>query len=308
MKILIELPTWLGDTVMTSPGIENLINHCGDVEITLLGSMASVQVFKDHPAVIKTFILDRNLINLFKTIRSFENFDLFFSFRSSFRAKIIKFFILSDRKYQFDKNKYKKIHQVEKYNQFINDSFNINKPAEKLKLYPEIGLLESLDRKLLGINPGASYGSAKRWNPKKFAEVAKTLSSKYDIIIFGGKNEKDIANFIENFLIQNKVHNYKNLAGKTSIKELIKHIAQIDLFITGDSGPMHIAAALQIPTISIFGPTNDIETSQWMNKKSKVVRKNLDCQPCMRRKCPLKHHNCMKQIEVSEIIDSIDSL
>ena len=82
-------------------------------------------------------------------------------------------------------------------------------------------------------------------------------------------------------------------------------IANLDLFITGDSGPMHLAAAYQIPTVTIFGPTNAIETSQWMNEKSTVVRKNLECQPCMKRVCPLKHHNCMKLIRPSEVLKEV---
>ena len=71
---------------------------------------------------------------------------------------------------------------------------------------------------------------------------------------------------------------------------------------------MHFAAALKIPTVAIFGPTKDSETSQWMNAKSVVIKKNLECQPCMKRKCPLKHHNCMKLVESSDVIEAIKKL
>ena len=67
---------------------------------------------------------------------------------------------------------------------------------------------------------------------------------------------------------------------------------------------MHIAASLKVPTISIFGPTNPDETSQW-NNKNIIIKKNLGCQPCMKKSCPLKHHKCMKLIEAQDIIDSI---
>jgi heptosyltransferase-2 len=157
----------------------------------------------------------------------------------------------------------------------------------------------------LGINPGASYGSAKRWYPKEFADVAGDLSSHYDIVIFGGSNEKDIALDIEKYLIEKGVTNYQNLSAQTSIKQLISQIANLDLFITGDSGPMHLAAAYQIPTVAIFGPTNDKETSQWMNEKSVIVKKNLECQPCMKRACPLKHHKCMKLLEASDVLCAV---
>ena len=71
---------------------------------------------------------------------------------------------------------------------------------------------------------------------------------------------------------------------------------------------MHIAAAYQIPTVSIFGPTDDTKTSQWLNEKSMIVKKHLDCQPCMKRICPLKHHNCMKCIEPNEVLSAVKRL
>ena len=68
---------------------------------------------------------------------------------------------------------------------------------------------------------------------------------------------------------------------------------------------MHLAAAYQIPTVAIFGPTNDKETSQWMNEKSIIVKKNLECQPCMKRICPLKHHNCMSLLKAEEVLEAV---
>ena len=304
MKILIELPTWLGDTVMATPAIENLVSHFNNVEITLLGSFVSIAAFKNHPKVLKTYVLDKQYINLYKTLKDFDEFDVFLSFRSSLRSKFIKFYISSKSKYQFDKKKYIKGHQVEKYNNFINDSLNINTFAGKLILHTKEKNTDGKN-KLLGINPGASYGSAKRWYPKEFAKVAIDLSSQYDIIIFGGPNEKDIAKDIEKYLIEKGVENYKNLAAQITINELITQISNLDLFITGDSGPMHLAAAFQIPTVAIFGPTKDNETSQWMNEKSMIVKKNLDCQPCMKRTCPLKHHNCMKMVVASDVLRAV---
>jgi heptosyltransferase-2 len=261
---------------------------------------------KNHPKVVKTVVLDKKYGVLYKTARNLGEFDYFFSFRSSLRAKFLKFLISAKNKYQFDKNKYQHRHQVEKYNDFINDSLNINFPAGKL-LLSTINF-QSSTQKTVGINPGASYGSAKRWYPEEFAKVASELSDQYDIVIFGGPDEQDIALDIEKLLIKKDVKNYKNLAGKTTIPELINHISNLDLFITGDSGPMHVAATFEVPTVAIFGPTKDDETSQWMNEKSLIVKKNLDCQPCMKRTCPLGHHDCMKLIKAVDVLDSVKSL
>ena len=71
---------------------------------------------------------------------------------------------------------------------------------------------------------------------------------------------------------------------------------------------MHIAASFQIPTVAIFGSTRDQETSQWQNQHSKIAKKNLSCQPCMKRTCPLLHHNCMKMIESKDIISIVETI
>jgi heptosyltransferase-2 len=303
MKILIELPTWLGDAVMATPAIENIVNFYNDVEITFIGSFVSIEAMKNHPRVVKTIVLDKKYTSLYKTAKDLGKFDVFFSFRSSFRTRFLKFLISANNKYQFDKNKYQNRHQVEKYNDFVNDSLSIDSTAGKLQVYG-YNIAKS-KRRILGINPGASYGSAKRWYPTEFAEVARELSGEYDIIIFGGPGETDIASDIGRALIDSGVKNYKDLAGNTTITELIDQISNLDLFITGDSGPMHVAAAFQVPTVAIFGPTKDKETSQWMNKKSIIVKKNLDCQPCMKRTCPLQHHNCMNLIKAVDVLEAV---
>ena len=308
MKILIELPSWLGDAVMATPAIENIVNYYNQTEITLVGPSISIEAIKNHPNVVQSKILDKQYNALFTISKKLGKFDAFFSFRSAFRSRILKLVILSDCKYQFEKNKYQNCHQVEKYNSFINDCLNTDFKAGKLSINPNLKSSSTNSAPVIGINPGASYGEAKRWYPEEFAKVAAELSNKYDILIFGGPNEKKIAEDIETLLIEKGVSNYQNIAGKTSISELVNQISSLDIFLTGDSGPMHLAASFQVPTVAIFGPTIDKETSQWMNQKSIIVKKNLDCQPCMKRTCPLKHHNCMKLIKARDVLNAIESL
>jgi heptosyltransferase II len=307
MRILIELPTWLGDSAMLTPAIENIISHYDKPEITIIGSLVSIEVIKNHPNIVRAEILKKNYLSLYKVAKFLGQFDVYFSFRGSFRSRFFKLLVSSKNKYQFQKNKYLNYHQVEKYNCFVNDCLKTDFIAGKLNIHHNFKT--SLPKLLptVGINPGASYGEAKRWYPKEFAQVAYKLSSQYDIIIFGGPAEKDIAEEIERHLIEYDVTNYQNLADKTSITELITQISRLDLFITGDSGPMHIAAAFQVPTVTIFGPTNSLETSQWMNPKSMKVMKSLECQPCMKRTCPLKHHNCMRLIKAKDVLNAIKS-
>tara|TARA_B100000795_G_scaffold32611_1_gene21503 strand:+ start:602 stop:1531 length:930 start_codon:yes stop_codon:yes gene_type:complete len=308
VKILIELPTWLGDTVMTTPAIENILKYYNNAEISLIGSFASTELLRHHPKVINVKVLDKNYTSLYRIAKDLGRFDNYFSFRSSIRSTLFKFFVLSTYKYQYKKNLYKNLHQVQKYNNFINDCLKVNFKPGALLINNGIKPILNKNTPIVGINPGASYGSSKRWYPEKFAEVAIELSSQFEILIFGGPDEIGISLDIENCLIKKGVLNYKNLSGKTSISELVEYISTLDLFISGDSGPMHIAASFQIPTIAIFGPTRDNETSQWMNQKSIIVKKNLFCQPCMKRSCPLLHHNCMKTIQPNDVLNAIKSI
>jgi len=216
--------------------------------------------------------------------------------------------ISSPKKYQYKKKLYPDRHQVEKYNDFINESLKIDTIPGLLKLYKNPKSISKKSKPILGINPGAAYGDAKQWYSIEFAKVIVSLQDNYDTIIFGGPLEVNIADDIEKLLLDYGVSNYENLAGKTSISDLIDMISKIELFITGDSGPMHIAASFQVPTIAIFGPTNDNETSQWMNSKSFILKKNLECQPCMKRTCPLKHHNCMSLIKSKDVLLALESI
>ena len=101
MRVLIELPTWLGDTVMSTPAIENLIAHYRNSEIFILGPSVSTQVFKYHPKISETIVLDKKYFSLFKLRGRLGTFDIFFSFRGSLRSTILMFFIKSNKKYQY---------------------------------------------------------------------------------------------------------------------------------------------------------------------------------------------------------------
>lgn len=311
MKIFIEIPTWLGDAIMTTPAIQNIIKTYPDAKITLLGSFVSTQAFKDYPNIEKVLVDDtkksgnryKNLISLAKSI---GKVDIAISFRRSFSSKFMMFFLKAKKKFNYKRLTKEEIHLCIRYNDFVNKVLNLNNQVGDLKLYFKPF---SYPKPTLGINPGATYGSAKRWYPNEFAKVAITLASKYDIVIFGGPSETDIANDIEKELIKNGITNYQNLAGKTTISELIEKIAGLDLFITNDSGPMHIAAAYKTKTIAIFGPTKFTETNQWNNDKNGlIVTKNLECAPCMKRTCPLKHHNCMKEITADDVLKAVENL
>ncbi|MEA2019087.1 MAG: lipopolysaccharide heptosyltransferase II [Campylobacterota bacterium] len=312
MNIFIEIPTWLGDAVMTTPSIENIVKNYPSCNLTIFGSFVSTKLFLDHPNVKKIIVDDSKkegfrYLNLYKLAKSAGKIDIAISFRKNFTTKFLFWAIDSKKKFVYKRyDKELGTHQVVRYNDFINKSLDIDTVPDSLKIYQKENNSKFKTQNLiLGLNPGATYGSAKRWYPQEFAKVAIELSSKYDIKIFGGPGETDIASDIEKEFIKAGILNYENLAGKTSVEELISNISQLNLFITNDSGPMHVAAAFNIPTLAIFGPTRHIETHQWKNDNEMLIRKDMECSPCMKRVCPLtdkkEHHACMKLITAKDL-------
>ena len=305
---------------MATPAIELLAKKYSDVEFTFVGSYLSTQALQYHPQCQKV-IIDRTkeaksrLIATYKLAKELGSFDLAITFRNQIHSSLLLKFtsskitiskkswhssvlLTNSPKITTDK------HLVQQYVELaMVDSHYTQDEIGHLHLYIEA---YKFDRATLGINAGATYGSAKRWYPERFAEVAKEYSLRYDIVIFGGPSEVEMSKEIELYLKKYGVKNYTNLAGKTDIKELCSYVGGCDLFITNDSGPMHVAAAYGVPTVAIFGPTKDKETSQWLNTKSKIVRHDIECAPCMKRECPLKHHECMKSITASEVIEAVD--
>jgi len=303
MRVFIELPTWLGDAVMATPAIENFLNELEKPNVTFIGSPVSIELFNDHPLLNQKIVLTKDFLSMIDIAKNIGEFDYFVSFRSSIRSKLFGRIIRSKHKYYYSKRSFTKGHQVERYNSFINRILSKELAPGPLKVYLKDRLKKS-PKKTLGINPGATYGSAKIWPYERFSEVAIALSKKFDIYLLGGKNEINIANEIEKLLLVKGIKNFTNLSGKTSVNQLMQIIENLDIFITGDSGPMHIAAAFNIPSVCIFGPTKQNETSQWGNFNSVIVSKKLNCQPCMKRTCPLKHNNCMNLIESKDVINA----
>ena len=384
MRILIELPTWLGDAVMASAAVEAIAKHAeafdagnltgkfedlGErdfsflsqifgpvtqeiqiftngavnlndkfeadrgvnltaseqenqnpqnlkketqepVKIVFFGSFAACELFKAHPNCERVIVDNSKkakfrLWQLFWQTRNLGEFDAVFSFRSSFASKILLFGARAGRKFAFKKSK-DGAHQVQKYLKFVKSALNLKRADDELKLYFEP---RKFDAPVLGLNPGASYGSAKRWYPAYFAEVALHFKDKFKIMIFGGVGERDMCEQIEQILRENGVA-CENLAGKTSVRELCENIGGIGqsggIFVTNDSGPMHIAAAYKTPTIALFGPTRFTQTCPWRNKNARILHLNLECMPCMKRVCPIKTHACMKDLSPQAVIETIE--
>ena len=153
------------------------------------------------------------------------------------------------------------------------------------------------NRTVIGVNPGAFYGSAKRWSSERYAEVLDQLINERQasVVIFGSANEVVIAEAIQSAMRNRPIV----FSGRTALSELIAMIACCNLFLTNDSGPMHLAAALGVPTLAVFGSTDETATGP-MSPAAVVVNKRVECSPCLLRKCPIDHR-CMTRITTEEV-------
>ncbi len=155
---------------------------------------------------------------------------------------------------------------------------------------------------LVGINPGAAYGSAKCWLPERFRAVIQKLLEDPDtyVVCFGDQTGAPLVHSICEGMSPRVV----NVAGRTSLRELMALIQRCSVFLTNDSGPMHIAAALKTPLVALFGSTNETATGPYGH--GKVIHKHVSCSPCYKRTCPIDFR-CMKQIEADEVYEALIS-
>ncbi|MBL0224309.1 MAG: lipopolysaccharide heptosyltransferase II [Geobacteraceae bacterium] len=320
---------------MTTPALAVIREQFPGAEIVLLANPLVSALFLPHPAIDRVITFDRNgrhrgvrgRFLLARELRR-ERFDCAIILPNSFDSALVPWLagiprrfgkksdgrslLLSDR--FVPANDMTEGHEVEYYLHLLR-SFGITGRVRQPYLTTTAAeQAEAIDRLaqagiapgdiLLGINPGAAFGSAKRWLPERFAEVAQRLSNRWGakIIIFGGSGEADIVSEISAGL-QGKC---LGLAGRTSVRQLMALIQRCSFFITNDSGPMHIASAFDVPLVAIFGSTDHTGTAP-CSARAVIVRKDFDCAPCKLRECPTDHR-CMTAVTADDVVQAAQQL
>jgi heptosyltransferase-2 len=155
---------------------------------------------------------------------------------------------------------------------------------------------------VVGINPGAFYGEAKRWMPDRYGGVGDALAGKYGarIVLFGSSTDLPVVDEVAAHM----QHAPLILAGRTTLGQLMGLIRECHLLITNDSGPMHLAAALDVPQLALFGSTSEIATGP-LSRSAVVLKHPVECNPCFLRKCPTDFR-CMKGITLQEVIEAAE--
>jgi heptosyltransferase-2 len=153
---------------------------------------------------------------------------------------------------------------------------------------------------VIGISPGAAYGNAKRWLPERFTESGRELADalRAGVLLFGSAGERPLCETVAEPLRGAGVE-ARNLAGETTLGEFIDLASVCRIFLTNDSGAMHVASALEVPTVAVFGATDDSATGP-TGPLARVVREHAECSPCLLRECPIDHR-CMTRVSAARV-------
>lgn len=328
-KILVRGVNWVGDAVLTLPALAALHRAMPRARIHVLTWPQVADVYRAAPGVSEVILYEKQgrhrflpgMWRLGRELRAY-NFDLAVLLQNAFEAALIA--KLSGAKtragYGTDGRGFllnrsikltpeiKSKHQVNYYLGIIAGlglDANFSEPALRLPSGEYQTARARLDRELwgdgplVGIAPGAAYGPAKCWFPDRFAAVAERFVGQKSarVVLFGGPGEAGVAAQVGALAGVGVL----DLAGRTSLTEAMALIGLMDLFLTNDSGLMHVAAAQGVPVVALFGSTNPVTTSP-RGEQSVIIRHAVDCSPCLEPECPL-NYECMAAIGVDEVFE-----
>ena len=338
MKLLVRTTNWLGDAVMSIPALREIRGAFPAWEITLLARpwVADLYAREDFcDQILRYEHNDRHqgLLGKWRLAAQLRQtrFDCAILLQNAFDAALVAWLARIPRRIGYSRDA---------RGPLLSDAIALppkgHLPAHERFYYLELlrraGLIEQLPdstdirlsgagraaesgwegwkrRKLaaerwIGVSPGAAYGGAKRWAPERFAAAAAALASELNaaIAVFGSTAEAELCSRVA----ERAGPHAHNLAGTTSLAEFIDLAATCTVYLTNDSGPMHVAAALGVPTVAVFGATDHIATGP-VSDRARVVREPVDCSPCLLRECPIDHR-CMERVAASRVVEEALSL
>lgn len=333
-RIVVRGPNWLGDAVMCEPALGLVRTLFPEADVTLLVKPGIADLLAHHPAVNRTLVYDdrgrhaglAGKWTLAGVLRR-HRFDLAILFQNAFEAALLSFLAGIPRRFGYatdgrgllltdpvsPQGRKGGKHQVEYYWDMLKPLGGQGAPpAPRLFVTPEEA--DAMKTRLgdagiapgdvlIGVNPGSTYGQAKRWLPERYAEVVNRLvkdtqarvRGRVAVAILGAKGEERLGKSIAGQIKARTVV----CSGQTTVRELLALVKRCQLFLTNDTGPMHVAAAFNVPLVAVFGPTDWQATSPY-RVEAQLVRQPVACAPCLLRECPIDHR-CMTAVTVDQV-------
>lgn len=325
-RILVRATNWIGDAVMSLPALRALRQRFPGARISILAMPWVADLYGREPFCdeLIPWRAQRGLRDVrekWLTGRSLaaKNFDLAIILPNSFDSALPAWLARIPRRVGFDRDA-RGWMLTERIPRVLPGQTPPHQSFHYLELLRRAGLIDALPQdpvirldgaaaarsrgrerlgtgKIVGVCPGAAFGGAKRWAPDHFAAAAAEAARRIGgrIVLFGAANEIGICDEVNGHL-QGQAESF---AGRTTLGEFVELLAACDVVLTNDSGPMHVASALGVPTVAIFGSTDHIATGP-TGANSSIVRVPVTCSPCFQRECPLTdpaaHLACLKNI------------
>jgi heptosyltransferase-2 len=329
-RILVIRFSSLGDVILTTALFPNLKAYYPDSEVTVLTKSAYAPIFNGNPSVDRVLPFNaeaETFSDLARQVRE-QNFDMIIDLHGNLRSWFLRFVagpplsITVDKAtlsrwallfFKISTNELKKSVReriLEVLTRLAIPIINTETqlfPSHLNEVISKFDLPQN--QSLIGIAPGAKHAT-KRWPVERFAEAANRLGAfpNTTVILLGDESDRPVGEQVAAKLVVN----HRNLIGKTSLPELTAVVSRLSFLLTNDSGILHMAEALKIPLVSIFGPTVRAFGFAPYRSSSRVVEvSQLKCRPCTLHGdevCPLKHHNCMKDVDVSAVMLAASSL
>jgi len=334
-RIIIALPTWVGDLVMATPTLRAIRDRFREGKITFLAVPNLCELidggdWMDRVIEWSDGSKKRSVLGFLRLARRLrrESFDLAILLPNSFRSALLMTLAGVDRRVGYDRDGRGPLltdrldvprvdgeiqpHPICDYYGAIAAALGCPPPGDRLELFTtpqqETAITQKLTargladrRPLVVITPGASFGASKLWLPERFAEVADRLHDEMNaaVVVTCGPREESIARHIQQ-CARTDIGVFDD--PRLTLGELKALIKRCDLLLCNDTGPRHVAKAFNIPVVTVFGPTHQAWTDTNYADERKVSIP-VDCGPCQQKTCPLGHHKCMTGVTADMVFD-----
>jgi len=326
-RILIRSNNWLGDAVMSVPAIRAIKTGRPDAQITIAAPSKIASMWKLVPEVNEIVpLLNKSLPATVRSIRRQPRFDVAILFPDSLRTTLEIWLsgiprrvgyrghfrswllnqIICEREtpvtIEHQANRYLRVARelgADVHDNWRDALSRVPRTSDGTEIVPPANA-----RVKMALSPGAEYGPAKRWLPERFAEVAAAVSAKSSVqwILFGTPKDITVGERIARALGDSCV----NRIGQTTLEQLIDELQKCRLLLTNDTGTMHLASLLGVPSVAIFGSTDPRLTGP-LRDRHIILRHQVECSPCFLRKCPIDFR-CMKAVSIDEVTDAVLSI
>ncbi len=325
MKVLFIRFSSLGDVLLTTPIIRAFRTHFPNTEIHFLTKKQFAPLLEYNPFIDTLISFDSENESMLQLITRLQKehythiIDLHDKLRSALIKRFVRGKVFTYKKKHHYRKKLLKDHELKPISSTVDlyasvlEDFDLSLDEKKLDFFlPDnehdiaASFLPSDKKKIVTISPGTSWHT-KQYPTEYYKKLIRHLLDNYDvrIVLIGTEQEKNLTTELAAVSETATL----NLGGRTSMIESAVIIKHSDLFISGDCGPMHIAAAFEVPQIAIFGPTHPKLGFAPLNQNAKVLTLDLDCSPCTlhgNKQCPESHFKCMMDLSPDMVLDQVD--